>query len=260
MTANKESPLERYMSILETVAPFSEGLTAVELEAALDLPKTTVNRLLHALLDGGMISLDSSRGRTYRLGDRMLRLLHSSPDTGWVEKIAQRPLQTLAERTGLSAFISKFDGTTIKSITCVAPDTPIRMYVVPGMAMPPNATATGKAILAFQGQEAAERILAHQQDSFTGNTITDPMRLREELLQIRKRGFATDLAEHVAGLGSIAYPIFTPPADVIYAVGVTGAYGRVIDENFKGNCAALADAAGRLGKLLQLHQTSEQSS
>ena len=257
MSSTKESPLERYMSVLETIAPFAEGLTAAELEAALDLPKTTVNRLLHALLDGGMLTLDTSRGRSYRLGERMLRLLHSSPDAGWVEKISQRPLQTLAERTGLSAFISKFDGASIKSITCVAPDTPIRMYVVPGMSMPANATATGKAILAFQAKEAVDRVLAERLDSFTGNTVVDAANLREELQRTRLRGFAVDLAEHVAGLGSIAYPIFTPPADVAYAVGITGPYGQVIEQNFESNCAAVADAASRLGKLLQLHQRTE---
>jgi DNA-binding IclR family transcriptional regulator len=257
MTIIKESPLERYMSILETLAPFAEGLTPAELEAALDLPKTTVNRLLHALLDGGMVTLDTARGRAYRLGDRMLQLLHSSPDTGWVEKIAQRPLRTLAEKSGLSAFISKFDGTEIKSITCVAPDTPIRMYVVPGMAMPPNATATGKAILAFQPADVIERMLASEQHMFTRNTIIDIESLHAELKLTKDRGYAMDLAEHVDGLGSIAYPIFTPPNPIIYAVGVTGPYARVIEDNVERNRAIVADAAIRLGKLLQLHQASE---
>lgn len=251
MTGGKDSPLERYMLVLETIAPFAEGLTAGELEAALDLPKTTVNRLLHALLDGGMLSVDTARGRTYRLGDRMLQLLHSSPDTGWVEKIAQRPLQALAEKTGLSAFVSKFDGSEIKSVTCIAPDTPIRMYVVPGMAMPPNATATGKAILAFQKDEILSAILAARTERFTDNTITDTAELRDELRLTKERGYATDLAEHVEGLGSIAYPIFTPSAPVIYAVGVTGPYGQVIEQNIEKNRAVLADTALRLGKLLQ---------
>jgi DNA-binding IclR family transcriptional regulator len=255
MTNPKEGPLERYMSILETIAPFSEGLTAAELEAALDLPRTTVNRLLHALLDGGMLSVDTSRGRTYRLGERMLSLLHSSPDTGWVERISQRPLQALAERTGLSAFISKLDETSIRSISCIAPDTPIRMYVVPGMAMPPNATATGKAILAFQSQEVLERLLAWPTEKFTSNSITDRDALRDELKLTKTRGYATDLAEHVEGLGSIAYPIFTPPSAVIYAVGITGPYGQVIDKNLERNREILADTAERLGKLLQLHQS-----
>ena len=248
----KDSPLERYMSILETIAPFADGLTAAELELALDLPKTTVNRLLHALMDGGMVSVDVNRGRSYKLGERMLRLLHSSPDTGWVDTIAHRPLQQLAERTGQSAFISKFDGTEVKSVTCVAPDTPIRMYVVPGMSMPMNATATGKAILAFQNGELVERILSQQLQSFTSNTKTDAKMLQAELAEIRKRGYATEQAEHVTGLGTIAFPIFTPPTDVVYAVGLTGPYSRIIDQDFAGNCAALGETATRLGKLLQL--------
>ena len=248
----KDSPLERYMSILETIAPFGEGLTAAELEAALDLPKSTVNRLLHALVDGGMVSVDPIRGRSYRLGERMLRLLHSSPDTGWVETVAHRPLQLLAERTGQSAFLSKFDGSEVKSITCVAPDTPVRMYVVPGMAMPLNATATGKAILAFQRYETIENLLSNQLESYTANTKTDAGSLQSELAEIRKRGYSTEHGEHVNGLGTIAYPIFTPPTGVVYAVGLTGPYSRIIDQDFASHCEALAVTASRLGKLLQL--------
>lgn len=252
----KDSPLERYISILEAVAPFNEGLTAIELEAALDLPKTTVNRLLHALMASGMISAHNARNRSYRLGDRILRLLHVSPDTSWVATLAQQPLQTLADRTGQSAFISKFDGTEVRSVTCVAPDTPIRTYVMPGMAMPANAAATAKAILAFQPQSVLDRVLPLSLERHTDKTKTGMETLAAEFALIRERGYATDLAEHVAGLGSIALPVQVPGADVTYAVGLTGPYDQIIDQDFESHRQALADAANRLGKLLQLRTPS----
>lgn len=248
----KDGPLERYMSILEAIAPFPEGLTAADLESALELPKTTVNRLLRVLLEASMITVSHSRTRSYKLGERVLRLLHSSPDTVWVETLARRPLQVLVEQTGQSAFISKFDGSQVSSITCVAPDTPVRMYVVPGMSMPWNATATGKAILAFQHEAVVEEILSQPLPNFTESTTTDVGSLRTELATIHNRGYATELGEHVAGLATIAYPIFTPPSRVTYAVGLTGARSCIIDQSFSSNCQALAEAATRLGKLLQL--------
>jgi DNA-binding IclR family transcriptional regulator len=249
---SKDSPLERYISILETVAPFSEGLTAIELETALDLPKTTVNRLLHALMSSGMISADNARNRSYRLGDRILRLLHTSPDTSWLATLAQQPLQALADKTGQSAFISKFDGTEVRSVTCVAPDTPVRTYVMPGMSMPVNAAATAKAILAFQPEDVLARVLPRRLERYTEKTKIEFDALISEFAAIRERGYATDLAEHVAGLGSIALPVHVPGAEVAHAVGLTGPYDRVIDRDFESHRQAIAETANRLGKLLQL--------
>jgi len=249
---NKDSPLERYIAIMETVAPFTDGLTAAELETALDLPKTTVNRLLHALISSGMISTSNSRNRTFKLGDRLLKLLHTSPDTSWLVTLAKKPLQILAEKTGQSAFISKLDGNEIRSVTCVAPDTPVRTYVMPGMAMPINATASGKAIMAFQSPELIDKILSENLVQFTDQTKTQAAPLLQEYELIRSRGYSTDLAEHVAGLGTIAVPVILQRAPIIYAVGVTGPYRAVIEENFEAHCEALKDTAHRLSKLMQM--------
>ncbi|WP_102960513.1 IclR family transcriptional regulator [Mangrovicella endophytica] len=255
---SKDSPLERYISILETIAPFSDGLTAAELEAALNLPRTSINRLLHVLLDSGMVNADSVRNRTFRLGNRLLRILQMSPDSEWLATLAQRPLQDLAEETGQSAFISKFDGTEVRSVTCVAPDTPVRTYVMPGMAMPINATASAKAILAFHPDSEVDKLLISELQSFTDKTKTQVVDLKRELASVRERGYATDLAEHVAGLGSIAFPVRTARGAVAFAVGLTGPYGQIIDHNFDAHCQALRSAARQLGKLVDLRTPSEE--
>ncbi|MGV1795363.1 IclR family transcriptional regulator [Rhizobium sp. A37_96] len=251
-TTPKDSPLERYITILETIAPFPEGLSAAELETALDLPKTTVNRLLNVLAGSGMISYQNVRNRTFRLGDRILRLIQSSPEAGWLAMLAQRPLQTLAEQTGQSAYISRFDGAEVRSVTCVAPDTPVRTYVMPGMMLPINATASAKAILAFQPREVQEQALSRDLREYTEKTKVDINLLLEELEEVRRHGFAVDLAEHVAGLGSIAYPIQPAKSDVQYAVGVTGPFGMIIERDFEAHCKAIEITARRIGKLLQM--------
>lgn len=248
----KDSPLERYISIMETIAPFENGLTAIELETTLGLPKTTINRLLHALIESGMVNADNVRNRTYRLGDRLLHLLQMSPDSGWLATLAQRPLQDLADRTGQSAFLSKFDGAEVQSVTCVAPDTPVRTYVMPGMTMPLNATASAKAILAFHPPETVNRVLAAELHSYTAKTKTKISELTRELVEVRAQGYATDLAEHVPGLGSIAFPIHPAKGEVVYAVGLTGPYGQIIDQNFTQHLTALSDAAQRMAKLVQM--------
>lgn len=251
-STSQDTPLERYISILETVAPFADGLTSAELEIALDLPKTSVNRLLHALINSGLISVHNGRNRNYRLGDRVFRLLNASPDTSWLETLAQHPLQKLADTTGQSAYISRFDGEEIRSVTCVSPDTPVRTYVMPGMPMPVNATASAKAILAFQDPDTVERMISRPLQAYTEQTKTDVNDLARELREIQTNGFATDKAEHVPGLGSIAFPIRVPDVPVAHAVGLTGPYSLILETAFEANCEAISETAARLAKLLQM--------
>src|SRR5690606_8917404 len=102
----------------------------------------------------------------------------------------------------------------------------------------------------------ARGILARESARHTDATRTDPDALMREFAEVRARGYATDLAEHVAGLGSIAAPIrppgWTPGAPVVYAVGLTGPYERVIGQDFDGHRAAVAETGERLGRLLAL--------
>ncbi len=248
----KDSPLERYISILEMVAPFSQGLTAAEIEVALDLPKATVNRLLHALLDAGLITVSNSRNRTYHLGDRILGLVHSSSNTEWIEPLARRPLELLTNQTGQSAFISKLAGDEVRSVTCTAPDTLVRIYIAPGTIMPLNATATAKVLLAFQDEPEARRILSGNLSQFTPNTKTDVEELLAELREIRARGYATELGEHVTGLSTIAFPIGRSSGNVTYSLGLTGPHRSIIEEGFDKNREAVAETATRLTRLLKL--------
>jgi DNA-binding IclR family transcriptional regulator len=93
-------------------------------------------------------------------------------------------------------------------------------------------------------------------ERFTENTITTRDRFLKELSAIRDQGYALDRAEHVPGLGSIAFPIRIPEAAVSYSVGVTGPIGQVIDQDFESHCAAIRHTARQLGKLLQMRGNS----
>lgn len=249
---SKDKPLDRYVAVLEAVAPFPDGLSASDVEAVLQLPKTTVNRLLKTLLEVNLLGVSSTKSRNYVLGTRLLRLAHASNDSDWIVTTTQRILQNLAESTGQTCFIAKLAGLEIKSVSTEAPDTPVRTYVVPGKSMPPNATASGKAILAFQPDEIVRKVLEAPLASYTAKTKIDVDVVLADLVEVRKRGYSLDLAEHVEGLASIGAPIKTPGIGVMYAVGITGPYERIVGESvFDSNVKQLLHAALKLQRAIQ---------
>lgn len=247
---SKERPLDRYVAVLESVAEFPEGLSALEVENLLRLPKTTVNRLLRTLLEAGLLEIGSAKARSYVLGPRLLRLLHTAPSGDWVESVAQRALRTLAKQTAETCFLVKLVGSEIRSVSTEAPDTPVRTYVVPGRIMPPNASASAKAILAWQSEALVDSILAQPLEKLTENSIIDRDVFKRELATVREQGYAVERGEHVEALASIACPVKTMKIGVLYAVGLTGPFERIVGSAFAGHVDALLQTADTLARAI----------
>ena len=76
-----------------------------------------------------------------------------------------------------------------------------------GRRTPLNCVANGKALLAFRPAADIERVLAAPLPRFTDRTITDADRLRDELRELRERGFAQALGEIEEGLNAVAAPV-----------------------------------------------------
>lgn len=248
---NKGSPLERYISLLEVIAPHKDGLTSQEMERILGIPKATTNRLVHGLLDSGLVVPSPSRARAYRLGPRILNLLHGAGDSSWIERITEKTLQKLANETGQSAFLCRRRDLAVLSLTCAAPDTSVRFHIAPGTSMPLHAAATAKAIWAFQPEGDLAQLLDDRLESFTDRTITTPDGLRAELAQVRAQGYALENGEHVQGLATLAMPIRNGDGSVTYALGLTGAQQGMMAEQAQ-NLRAMALAAEALAVTLKI--------
>lgn len=248
--SGKERPLDRYIAVLESVAEFPDGVSALEIENLLRLPKTTVNRLLKTLLEAELLEISSVKARSYVFGPRLLRLLHVAPNNNWVESVAQRALQVLAEETGETCFLVKLMGREIRSVSTEAPDTPVRTYVVPGSIMPPHATATAKAILAWQPEAFVDSILAQPLEKLTSNSNVDRDALKRELATVREQGYAVERGEHVNGLASIACAVMTAQIGVLYAVGLTGPFDRIIGNESDNHIKALKKTADALARMI----------
>jgi DNA-binding IclR family transcriptional regulator len=221
-TAKPSRPLERYVQVLEMLAAFPDSLALPELAQILHLPKTTVYRLLHGLEESRLIAPARGRGGGYVLAPRLLRLLHLGSPNSVIELLSQERLKELAEATNLTAYLAKLTGHTVHSTVMRAPSAHWCLYVVPGSAMAPHATASAKAILAHQPRSVQETALEGTLQKLTANTKTEKIAVLAEYEQVRRAGFATCLAEDVDGFGAIACPVEIENLGVLYSVGITG--------------------------------------
>lgn len=246
----KDSPIERYFAVIEAVAPFSNGLTASEIGTTLGLPKSTVSRMLGVLSAAEMVVSNEEKGKRYKMGSRLINIIRLAAGDEWISVLSKGPLDILVKNTGQTGYIAKLEGNEVKSVTCVAPDTPVRTYVMPGVTLPANVTAAAKAILAYQSDVNINEVFSLSFKMHTQNSISDISLFISGLKKIKRLGYATDLAEHVSGLGAIACPIFSPNGEVKYSVGLTGTFNAIVGDTLLDNLNELRITAEKIEKIL----------
>ncbi len=201
-------------------------LGVTEISKELGLSKAVVHRILTTLVEKGYISLDLET-RRYSLGVEVLMLGLSYLDRVDVRALALPVMRELVEETGETSTLSIRTGDTRIYLDQITPPTDVKMSVRLGHPYPLHAGSSSKAILAFMSEEEREHYLTRGPlDPWTPTTITDADALRDELAEIRRRGFARSLAERQAGAASIAAPVLDHRGLPVAAISICGPMER----------------------------------
>jgi len=230
---NPTSPLQsvdRAITILKTLGNTASDLGVTDLSQRLEFPKSTVHRLLTALERGGLVEQNPETEK-YRLGVELIRLAGRVLMRMDLQQVAQPHLHVLAkactETVNLSILTS--DDKVINIASFPSPRM-VRNIGWIGREMLPHSVSSGKALLAYLPEQQTEHILAAGLPRFSEKTITDPSRLREELAQIRQRGYAVAREELEEGLSAVAAPIMDYEGHVIAVISVSGPSFRLTEE------------------------------
>ena len=227
MIRKSDSPLERYFSALESIAASIDGLSVSEIATSCDLPIATAHRLLQNLEHAGLVASGVAKRRDYRLGKRLLRLLHAGSDTAWLTISAQPILDRLANEIADTCYLARLVGHQVVSVAWATPSDGLRGFVVPGHTLAPHVAASAKAILAFQPQTLTDKALATPLPKLTAKTKTKRKDIDTDYRSVRENGYATCWDEMEVGMGAIAVPIHLPDVGVIYSLGTAGLIDRL---------------------------------
>jgi IclR family acetate operon transcriptional repressor len=153
-------------------------------------------------------------------------------------------LRALVEQSGETANLAVLDDGEAVIVDQVQCQEMMRMLARLGSRAPAHASAVGKAMLAWLQDREITSIL-HRKGliRLCQNTIDTPSRLRVELLEVRRRGFAVDDEEHAIGLRCAAAAIHDEHAEPIAAISVSGPKPRITDARLPELGALVAQAA-----------------
>lgn len=219
--------IERAIDVLFTLGASTTELGLSEIAARVELPKSTVHRILVALGNKSMVCQDPSTQR-YALHPKVLELGTLFSGQVDVITIARPFLDRLRDRFKETAVLALRTGFTFTHVT-YSPS-PYEHLITPaiGVQFPLHWGAFGKAILAgLSDKERAAFFNSQELTPATERTITDPSSLADQLTGFQDRGYATSIGERVPGVFAIAVVIEKRKADPAGAIGVTGPESRL---------------------------------
>jgi DNA-binding IclR family transcriptional regulator len=213
--------LERAISLLGSFTEESRELRVSELCALTGLNQSTVSRMMSALDRVGFVVQDERTG-LYRLGPGAVSLgtiaLNGSPIFTASRQIAQN----LAHKTGLGVNVAELSGMSLRYLCNFEGPKAPKSFAMAGRVGPLHATGMGKALLSAMEPSRVDEYFAAPMQQFTPRTIVDREAMEDAIIEIRNRGYATEIEELAFGRACVAAPIRDRSGSTIAAMSVSG--------------------------------------
>lgn len=213
--------LQRAMQLLTAFDHDHPEMGVTELARRLNLHKATVHRILSTLELEGFIQQSPENGK-YRLGFRLFELGMLALEQINLTREALPFMQRLLEECRETVDLAVFDKGEMIYLEVLESPQPVKIAAKPGRRLPVYCTASGKAYLAYAGEEAVAAVLAKGMEPCTPNTICDPVVFREDLRLTRERGYSVSNEEFEIGIKAVAAPVMNKDGRVVAVIAIAG--------------------------------------
>jgi len=196
--------IARVGQVLRALDGETQGLSLAQLADRVGLPRSTVHRIVTALVAEGLIATASPAGRV-RIGPEFARLASSSQADLW--KQAEPFMRRIFDEIGETVDCSVLDGDHVRVVHGLPAHHHLRVTADIGTTFPLHCSSKGRAILAAYPPDVAARMLPDTLERYTETTVTDREELLDVLATVRKTGIAYNREEATRGICSAAIAI-----------------------------------------------------
>jgi DNA-binding IclR family transcriptional regulator len=194
---NSIQVIARAADILRLLAEEQNGLSLGEISERVSLARSTVQRIVKALMDEQFLMSASARGGV-KLGPLLMHL-GANAQIDVAERVLPM-MQRLARKTGESVDLSILKGTSAFFVDQVVGSHRLTAVSSPGQLFPLHCTANGKALLASLPGPRRKNLLQKSAGKHADVNVTA---LEAEIAETEKSGLAYDREEHSMGICAI---------------------------------------------------------
>lgn len=232
--------LTRSLGILEAILADTEGRSVSSIATATGVPVATAHRQVATLVSDGF--LRRLPGMQLGPGHRLLRMLQMVDEKQIIVTEAAPILHRLSARLRCVVQLGTLESDMVTYRIKTGPGSG-SLFTKVGLQLEAYCTAIGKVLLAHLPEAQRELYLASGPfPALTPHTISDAVKLREELVHVLQQRFARDDEEIAEGLVCLAVPISLPDGRVLAAISAS----RAVDAKYgarRTDIAQLAAAA-----------------
>ncbi|QII37252.1 IclR family transcriptional regulator [Rouxiella badensis] len=197
--------ISRAAAILNALGSHPEGLSLGAIANEVQLPRSTVQRIVAALGEEGIVRTEGAGG--VRLGPMLLRLV-STIHTD-VVAIASPYLQQLCNETEETVALGRASGRQIANIHYIVAERELRVVPKFGLNLPIYSTSAGRALLSLKSDLEIRQLVGETLEPATENTVKDIDALMQKVAQVRATGISMESGETVLGISTLAIAIDT---------------------------------------------------
>jgi DNA-binding IclR family transcriptional regulator len=242
--------LERGLRVLAEFGRDSQSLGAPELARRLDLPRSTVFRLLNTLESMGFLERTHS-GNDYRLGMAVLRLGFEYLSSLELTELGQAVLTRLCDSIAQPCNLAVRDGRAIVYVSKVTPPTPFTSALRVGTRLPVHGTVFGRILLSdFTLPELRTLYPEDRLERYSDSTPGTVLALFNLIVDDRQRGYAMGQGYYDHSISPIVAPVRDDTGRVVAALGTTIANGSVDALQMEDMAQRVRAAAEELSQLL----------
>ncbi len=220
-----------------------------ELSHKLEIPKSTMFKLLHTMVAEGFLERNKESGK-YRPGCRTISLSNTVLANSQFSRLAYPHLKSLASRTGLVAHLTCYGHGEVIWLMKVEDENQPPLYSRVGRRAPAYAPASGKAILAYLDAEQIDKLVGYRWKTLTPKTNTDKDKFLRDISFTKQNGFSFQREEVDLGVASLAVPILDDKQKPVAGISVAGYEPYFNKTRMQDICALLKHTAREVAQYI----------
>jgi DNA-binding IclR family transcriptional regulator len=208
----------RVLALLDAFDADHTALTLSELARRAGMPLSTAHRLSTELLAWG--GLERGADHRFRIGLHLWEVASMAPRGLGLRESALPYMSDLYDATHENVQLAVREGIEVVFVERIAGRHAVPVLTRVGGRFPMSATGVGLVLLAFAPRQVQEQALAEPMERFTSLTVTDPVKLRRILADVRRTGLAVSDRQVTMDALSVAAPVTGPTCEVVAALSV----------------------------------------
>lgn len=234
------------LTALEIVAQ-TPGMGVSEIARRMQVPKSTVQRSLKALDNGGWIVPAGNGRRTgWTASPRLLALINAIDPAPGLREAALPHMRHLRDKTGETIHLmAPFRGEAVL-IERLDSTQHLRTVRQLGTRVPLHVASNGKAVLAAMTDREVDAYLAGPLIAWTPRTLTDPDAIRADIAAVRACGYAISRGELDPDVHAVAAAIIGREGRPIGSLSISCPATRLPEERILIYGPMIAAAAGNI--------------